>query len=48
MAGYASFDSETWVIDIYPFNLKEFILTGATTAGNVLASLAVWRKWGRK
>ena len=48
LAGYADFDSATWVLDIRPFNLREFILTGATTAGNVLASLAVWRGWGRK
>ena len=48
LAGYADFDPETWVIDIHPFNLKEFFLTGATTAGNALAALAVWRGWWRK
>ena len=48
LAGYADFDASTWVLDIRPFNLREFVLTGATTAGNVLASLAVWRKWGAR
>ena len=48
LAGYADFDPQTWVIDIHPFNLKEFVLTGATTAGNLLAGLAVWRRWGQK
>ena len=48
LAGYADFDSATWTLDIHPFNLREFLLTGATTAGNIVASLAVWRGWGRK
>lgn len=48
LSGYASFDPETWVLDIAPFNLREFLLTGVTTAGNGLAALALWRKWGRK
>ncbi len=48
LTGYADFDPETWMIDIHPFNLKEFVLTGMTTAGNALAGLAVWRGWGRK
>ena len=49
LAGYADFDTATWTLDIKPFNLREFILTGAATGGNVMASLAVWRGWrGRK
>ena len=48
LAGYADFDSATWTLDIHPFNLKEFLLTGMTTAGNALAALAVWRGWGKK
>ena len=48
LSGYATFDSETWVLDIHPFNLREFMLTGATTAGNALAAIAVMRGWGRK
>ena len=45
LSGYADFDPQTWVLDIHPFNLKEFVLTGMTTAGNALAGLAVWRRW---
>ncbi len=48
LAGYATFDPQTWMLDIQPFNLREFVLTGAATSGNVLAALAVWRRWGRK
>lgn len=48
LAGYADFDPETWMLDIKPFNLREFLLTGVTTAGNALAAVAVWRGWGRK
>lgn len=48
LAGYADFDSATWMFDIKPFNLREFLLMGVTTAGNVLAALAVWRGWGKK
>ena len=48
LAGYADFDSATWTLDIKPFNLREFLLTGATTGGNALAALAVWRGWGNK
>ena len=46
LAGYADFDAETWMLDIHPFNLREFILTGVTTGGNALAAIAVWRGWG--
>lgn len=48
LSGYATFDTETWMLDIHPFNLKEFVLTGATTAGNALAAVAVWRGWKSK
>lgn len=48
LSGYADFDPQTWVLDIHLFNIKEFVLTGATTAGNALAALAVWRRWGQK
>ena len=47
LSGYATFDAETWTLDILPFNLREFLLTGTTTAGNALAALAVWRGWGK-
>ncbi len=48
LSGYADFDRETWMLDIHPFNVKEFVLTAGTTVGNALAALAVWRGWGRK
>ena len=48
MAGLADFDLATGTFDLRPFNL--YALTGA--AGGVvssgLASIALWRGWGRK
>ena len=48
LAGYAEFDAQTWVLDIAPFNLREFALTGAATFGNGLAAIALVRGWGKK
>jgi hypothetical protein len=48
LSGYADFDPATWMLDIHPFNAKEFVLTAVTTAGNGMASLALWRGWGKK
>lgn len=48
LSGYASFDPQTWMLDIHPFDLREFALTSVTTAGNALAALAVWRGWKSK
>lgn len=48
LSGYATFDSETWLLDIKPFNVREFALTVGTTGGNALAAIAVLRNWGRK
>lgn len=48
LSGYASFDPSTWMLDIHPFDLREFALTSVTTAGNALAALAVWRGWKSK
>ena len=48
LSGYADFDPQTWMLDIHPFNLREFALTSITTAGNAVAALAVWKGWGRK
>lgn len=42
LSGYATFDPETWLLDIHPFNLKEFVLTAATTGGNAVAAVAVY------
>lgn len=48
LSGYADFNPETWVLDIHPFNLREFTLTAAATVGNGLAAIAAFRGWGRK
>ena len=45
LAGYADFDAQTWVLDIAPFNLREFILTGVAMIGNGLAAIALARGW---
>jgi hypothetical protein len=48
MSGYADFDPATWTLDIHPFNLREFALTGAAAVGNGLAAVASVRGWRRK
>jgi len=48
LAGYAEFNPETWVLDISPFDVREFTLTAATTIGNALAAVAAWRGWARR
>jgi len=48
LAGYAEFNPETWVLDISPFDVREFTLTAATTVGNALAAVAAWRGWARR
>ena len=48
LAGYAEFNPETWMLDISPFDVREFTLTAATTVGNALAAVAAWRGWGRR
>jgi len=48
LAGYADFNAETWMLDIHPFDVREFVLTGAATVGNFVAAVAVWKGWGRK
>jgi|GEM_PF-3836474 len=48
LAGYAEFNPETWMLDISPFDVREFTLTAATTVGNALAAVAAWRGWARR
>jgi len=48
LAGYASFDPETWMLDVHPFDLREFALTSVATVGNGLAALAWVKGWKRK
>lgn len=53
LTGYADFDVQgcflqgNCVLDIKPFDVKEFALTCVTTGGNLLAGLAVWKRWGK-
>ena len=48
MAGLADFDLATGTLDLPPFNL--YALTGAAggVVSSALASIALWRGWGRK
>ena len=48
LAGYAEFNPETWMLDISPFDVREFTLTAATMIGNALAAVAAWRGWARR
>ena len=48
MAGLGSFDPETWIFDLHPFNVREAVLTGAMMVGNALAAVAAWRGWRGK
>lgn len=53
LAGYADFDATACftggdcTFDLKPFDVREFALTCVTTGGNLLAGLAVWRRWGK-
>lgn len=46
--GLATYDPISGMVDIAPFNLHN--LVGLVVAGgsNLLATIALWRKWGRK
>ncbi|MDQ2067639.1 hypothetical protein Q9295_14775 [Xinfangfangia sp. CPCC 101601] len=46
LAGLADFDPASGMLDIRPFDLREFSLTLLATIGNALAALAVWKGWG--
>jgi cell division protein FtsX len=48
VAGLADFDLATGTFDLRPFNL--YALTGAAggVVSSALASIALWRGWGRK
>jgi hypothetical protein len=48
MAGYGEFDPATWIFDLYPFSVKEAILTLSMMTGNALAAFAFWRGWKGK
>ena len=48
LAGLAEFDLATGTLDILPFNL--YALTGAAggVVSSTLATVALWRGWGRR
>jgi len=48
MAGYGKFDPATWVFDLYPFNVREAVLTLGMMIGNALAAFAFLRGWKGK
>jgi hypothetical protein len=48
LAGYGSFDPDTWIFDLHPFNVQDAVLTGAAMIGNGLAAVAAWRGWRGK
>ena len=48
LAGYADFDSATGTFDLHPIDLYGAVgaIFGVVSSG--LASLALWRGWGKK
>jgi len=48
MAGYGDFDMSTFEFDLYPFNVKDAILTLSMMGGNALAAFAFLRGWKGK
>lgn len=48
LAGLADFDSTSGTLDIHPFNLYALTGTSGGIVASTLATLALWRGWGRK
>jgi len=48
MAGLADFDLVTSSFDLRPFNLYALTGTAGGVISSALASVALWRGWGRK
>ena len=48
MAGLADFDLMTGSFDLRPFNLYALTGTAGGVISSALASVALWRGWGRK
>ena len=46
--GLADFDPATGILDLHPIDLYGFIGAAGGVVSSALASLAVWRGWGRK
>lgn len=48
IAGYGTFDNETWMFDLYPFAVDNLVKSLVSGAGNLLALVALmkgWRPW---
>ena len=48
LSGFGSFDTETWIFDLYPFDLKEAGGAVISAGANFMAMIAVVRGWGKK
>ena len=48
LIGLADFDTGTWMLDIHPFNLREFVLSLVATVSSGTAAVATWKGWHRK
>lgn len=48
LSGYADFDSATGTFDLHPIDLYGAIGATGGVVSSALASLALWRGWGRK
>ena len=48
LSGYADFDSATGAFDLHAINLYGVIGAVGGVVSSALASVALWRGWGRK
>ena len=48
LAGYADFDSATGTFDLHPIDLYGLVGAAGGVVSSALASLALWRGWGKK
>ncbi len=47
-AGFADYDATTGVIDIHPFNVTQTITQAVSWVANIVAAIALWKRWGAK
>ena len=48
LSGYADFDSATGTFDLHPIDLYGLVGAAGGVVSSALASLALWRGWGKK
>lgn len=48
LSGYADFDSATGAFDLHPIDLYGAVGAVGGVVSSALASVALWRGWGRK